>query len=250
MARIDYDRVAARFEKGRGIALDGLAGWRDAIAPYINSGDRVLDLGSGTGMFAEAIARWFVVSVIGVEPSAGMRREANRVHAHPLVSYAGGDAEHLPLGEAKCDVAWLSTMIHHVGDLTACARDVARVLRPAGVVLIRSAFPDQPVDITTLNYFPTARQVLETFPTVGETEDAFRPAGFVTAGVASVSQVSAPSLRAYAERVRERTDTLLLGVPDDEFAAGLAALQRDANNEASPMPIVNRLSLLVLRRDS
>jgi hypothetical protein len=76
------------------------------------------------------------------------------------------------------------------------------------MVLIRSAFPNQPV---TLRYFPTARRVLETLPTVAATERAF--AGSSDARVTSVRQTSASSLRAYAERVRERTDTLLLGVP-------------------------------------
>jgi SAM-dependent methyltransferase len=175
-----------------------------------------------------------------------MRAEARLRHAHDQVSYVGGTAEHLPLRDSSCDAAWLSTVIHHIGDLGACARDLWRVLRPGSAVLIRGAFPDEPVDVTTLRYFPTARRVLETFPTVADTQRAF--AGFSGARVTSISQVSAPSLRAYAERVRERADTLLLGVPDDEFAAGLADLDRDAAAEDPPVPVINQLSLLVLRR--
>jgi SAM-dependent methyltransferase len=248
MARIDYDRVAAKYEQGRGIALAGLDGWREAVAPYLSACERVVDIGSGTGIFADAFARWFGVRVAGIEPSDGMRREARRHHSHPLVLYAAGHAERLPLRDASCDAAWLSTVIHHIGDLDACAREVARVLRPQGVVLIRSAFPDQPVDITSLRYFSSARKVLETFPTVPETSRVFRRAGFEAASVSGVSQVSAASLRDYAARVRERTDTMLLGVPDDEFVAGLTALERDAREDVEGAPIVNRLTLLVLER--
>jgi hypothetical protein len=62
-----------------------------------------------------------------------------------------------------------------------------------------------------------------------------------------VSQVSAPSLRAAVERVRQRADSTLVPLSDREFAAGLAAMERAAAAETTPTPVVDRLDLLVLR---
>jgi len=65
--------------------------------------------------------------------------------------------------------------------------------------------------------------------------------------LASVTQVSAPSLAAYRDKVRRRADTGLRLLPDEEFAAGLAALERAAAAETTPAPVTDRLDLLVLR---
>jgi ubiquinone/menaquinone biosynthesis C-methylase UbiE len=101
----------------------------------------VLDLGAGTGLFSVAIAQWFGTEVVAVEPSEGMLRQA-RTRAHPQVTYIGGLGEQLPLRDGCCDSAWLSTVIHHLSDLAACAGELRRVVRPGGWVLIRNAFPD------------------------------------------------------------------------------------------------------------
>jgi ubiquinone/menaquinone biosynthesis C-methylase UbiE len=46
------------------------------------------------------------------------------------ITVLGGCAEALPIGERSADGAWLSTVIHHIRDPTAAARELRRVLRP------------------------------------------------------------------------------------------------------------------------
>jgi hypothetical protein len=60
--------------------------------------------------------------------------------------------------------------------------------------------------------------------------------------------VSATSLAAYRDKVRLRADTGLALLPGEEFAAGLAALDRAVEAETTPVPVVDRLDLLALRR--
>jgi len=249
MARIDYDRVAAGFERGRSLPIEALGAWREALRPYL-SGEpplRVLDLGSGTGVFARAIAHWFDAVVIGVEPSAGMRREALGHPRDRRIAYAGGDARQIPLRSASCDAAWLSTVIHHIEDLRACAAELRRVLRTGAPVLIRSAFPGRQHSVSLFRWFPSAARVVETFPSVEETVAAFARAGFAFEHIESVPQISSPSLRAFAERARLRADTTLALIGDAEFADGLAALDAAAAAEAEPAPVIDRLDLVVLR---
>jgi ubiquinone/menaquinone biosynthesis C-methylase UbiE len=51
-----------------------------------DGGGPVLDVGAGTGQFAAAIAGWFGVRVVAVEPSSGMRGQAALAHPHPGVA--------------------------------------------------------------------------------------------------------------------------------------------------------------------
>ena len=176
-----------------------------------------------------------------------MRIEASRAHGHQLVTYVGGDAIHIPLRDASCDVAWLSTMIHHVPDLAGCAREVRRVVRPDGVVLVRSSFPGRHEGITLFRRFPGASRVASSFPTVEATVAAFTGAGFSYAGIEAFEQVSAPSLRVFAERVRLRADTTLRLMDDEEYRNGLAALELEAVAETEPRPIVDAIDLLTFR---
>jgi hypothetical protein len=71
-------------------------------------------------------------------------------------------------------------------------------------------------------------------------------AGFRVEALQPVAQVSA-SLAAYRDKVRLRADTGLRLLPDDQFATGLAALDRAVEAETSPQPVIDRLDLLVLR---
>jgi SAM-dependent methyltransferase len=250
MARVDYNAMAACYDAGRAVPLDALAPWRSAVEPYISVEGVVLDVGSGTGIFAEAFARWFGVRVIGVEPSAGMRARAVQQRSHALVRYVAGSAERLPLRHGSCRVAWLSTVIHHFSDLDLCACEVGRALMSSGTVLIRGAFPGRLDHIKLFDYFPRAREVAESFPTVEATVAAFAAAGFGFVALLRVEQQWAPSLRACAARVRLRADSTLAPLTDAEFCGGLRKLDLDAAREYEPSPVVIGLDLLVLARNA
>jgi SAM-dependent methyltransferase len=167
MAWVDDDQLAAAYDRDRAVPLEALEPWRTALAAYLPPASRrpVLDLGAGTGLFAVAIAQWFGTEVVAVEPSEGMLRQA-RTRAHPQVTYIGGLGEQLPLRDGCCDSAWLSTVIHHLSDLAACAGELRRVVRPGGWVLVRNAFPDRPEPGTGLfSFWPAVRAILARAPT-------------------------------------------------------------------------------------
>jgi SAM-dependent methyltransferase len=256
MARVDYDRMAPDYAEGRVLPPEGMAPWREAIRPWLPAGaggrSPVLDLGAGTGQFAAAIAGWFGVEVVAVEPSGGMRAQAARAHPHPDVRWVAGTGERLPLRDGACAWAWVSTVVHHLDDMDAAATELRRVLRPGGVVLVRQAFPGRMDEITLYGrYFPGAGACLVAggdLPGVERVSAAFAAAGFGVEALRSVAQVSAPSLAAYRDKVRRRADTGLRLLPDDQFAAGLAALDRAVAAETTPTPVVDSLDLLVLRR--
>jgi SAM-dependent methyltransferase len=258
MARVDYDRMAPDYLEGRALPAAGMEPWREELARWLPEPEDpagrspVLDLGAGTGQFGAAIAGWFGVDVIAVEPSEGMRAQAVRANRHPGVHWVAGVGERLPLRDGTCALAWVSTVVHHLDDLDAAAAELGRALRPGAPVLVRQASPGRMGDVTLYRrYFPAAAARLVAaggLPTVEEVEAAFEGAGFLVEGLPPVAQVSAPSLAAYRDKVRRRADTGLRLLPDDQFTAGLAALERDADAETTPAPVVDRLDLLVLRK--
>ena len=247
---IEFGPIANTYERNRMLSDDAFAAWRTAIAPYITGRltGSILDVGAGTGMWSTLLARWFEASVLAVEPATGMLEEARRSHRDARVSYIGGSAERLPLRDDSAGVAWLSTVIHHIRDLPAAARELRRVLLPGARVLIRGAFPDGLTDLGVhADFFPGALRIIERFPSIDETTAIFGDAGFALEAQHSMVQQSAPSLKTYLERVRSRADTTLALLSDEEFAAGLAALEDAVAGETTPTPVIHSLGLLVLR---
>ncbi|MGE0600151.1 MAG: class I SAM-dependent methyltransferase [Dehalococcoidia bacterium] len=248
MAKIDYEVIARDYRAGRGLDEDGLGGWREAIRPYFEGLQLpVVDVGSGAGQFANLFPRWFGVEVVGVEPSEGMRRQAEAARDDDRVRYVAGDAEHLPLEDSSCGAAWISTVIHHVPDLRAAAFEIRRVLVPGAAVLIRSAFPGRTAGISLFTYFPEAAGVVESFPSVVQVRADFGAAGFEFVSLQAVSQVSAPGLREIRKRVELRADTTLRLITDEAFAAGLARLDAALRDDPEGHPVVDALDLMVLR---
>jgi ubiquinone/menaquinone biosynthesis C-methylase UbiE len=245
----DYERMAARYDAGRALPLDQIDGWRIVLSLYVEPSPRpLLDLGSGTGIFSEALARWFEVTVVGVEPSAGMRREAATKRQLPNVLYLGGRAESIPLRDRSCSYAWLSTVLHHIEDLPRCVVELRRVLGMGGGVLIRNSFGDRLDQVHWLDFFPAAKRLAATrWPSVQQTTDAFATEGFELEALETVPEVVAPDLRAYHQRLSNRTNSTLTLIDEDEFAAGLAELGRAASEQTEPEPVVEGRDLLVLR---
>lgn len=246
---IDYNGAMSRdFNAGRGLSSHSLEVWRSALAPYLQSADHVLDLGSGTGRFALLIVEWFGNLVIGVEPARGMWEAVRNSGTNANVFYIGGCAEQIPLRKQSCDVAFLSNVYHHISDRPACASELHRVLRPGGRVLIRGAFSGRLGEITLFDHFPEAKAVCEQFPSMAETVEIFAGVGFKFETVTRVVQETCASLGELAVRTRLRADTTLALMTDKDFAARQTALERAAADEKEPTPVIETLDLLVLRR--
>lgn len=181
MAPVDYDtRMHAVYEIGRALPEHALANWIRLFARFAPDARplTVLDLGSGTGRFSAALAEKFGGPVHAIEPSAKMCAIAAERHAHPAVAVTAGAAESIPLPESSCDLALLFLSWHHVRDPERGAAELARVLRPDGTVLMRTAFGDRLPDVGYHRFFPEARAVEQRItPTLAATRAHSRAPG-------------------------------------------------------------------------
>lgn len=249
MARIDYDRAAQTYDGGRAGPAATRAAWHPLLETVAGRARRWVDVGAGTGIWSAQLAAWFSCDVVGVEPSAGMRKRALDGRRRRGVTYAAGRAEALPLASGSCDAAWLSTVIHHL-ELDEAAGEVVRVLRPGAPICIRSSFPDRRYDFGIERFFPEVRRVWDTFPTVERTRAAFERAGAAFDDLRRVPEPAAGTLADVHDRLptMRHADTLLSGLTDDEFARGLARVDEAvAREETVPS---DGLDLLLFRVSS
>jgi len=87
---------------------------------------RVLDVGTGSGIFAEAFAK-AGLEVEGVDANPEMLAEARRLV--PNVPFQEGTAESLPYPVAAFDLVFMGMLLHETDDHLKAMQEAARVTR-------------------------------------------------------------------------------------------------------------------------
>jgi demethylmenaquinone methyltransferase / 2-methoxy-6-polyprenyl-1,4-benzoquinol methylase len=141
-----YDRTGAAMSFGQDPR------WRramvDAVAPQ--PGQRILDVATGTGMVAFALAARGA-QVTGLDQSEAMLGIA-RTRQDPAVDAAGGsvtlvtgEAEHLPFEDGAFDALTFTYLLRYVDDPAATLAELARVVKPGGRIgMVEFGVPDNP----------------------------------------------------------------------------------------------------------
>ena len=126
------------------------------LLPGLTGEERALDVGSGTGALAHALAPR-VREVVAVEIDAAMAERA-RADAPPNVEVVVGDGEHLPFDDFSFDLAATLRTLHHTRRPELLIAELARVVRPGGSLLVVDQLaPVDPLEAFELNRFERAR---------------------------------------------------------------------------------------------
>jgi SAM-dependent methyltransferase len=119
-----YDRFMGRYSRELAPAFADFAG--------VEAGQRVVDVGCGSGILTEELARRVGANhVAGADPSPLLDACAERVPGADLNRAA---AEDLPWPDASFDAALAQLVVHFMSDAEAGIAEMARVTRPGGVV--------------------------------------------------------------------------------------------------------------------
>ncbi len=108
---------------------------------------RVLDVGCGTGIFAEQIRKALPnAQVVGIDLVAGMLiKGSERWKRHEGTVFAvQADSERLPFNRGSFDVVTCANSFHHYPNQTRAVAEMRRVLRANGRLMLVDGYRDRP----------------------------------------------------------------------------------------------------------
>ena len=122
-----YERFMGRWSRLLAPAYIAFAG--------VKNGDRVLDVGTGTGSLAAAVEASMPASeIVGVDPSEGFIAYAQKNTKSTRVHFEVGDAQVLKFNDASFDDALALLVMNFVPDHNKAIAEMRRVTRPQGIV--------------------------------------------------------------------------------------------------------------------
>jgi ubiquinone/menaquinone biosynthesis C-methylase UbiE len=132
--------------------------WVEAPHPFVTRsrlreileprpGERLLELGPGTGYYSLPVAEWLspggALDVLDIQQEMldhTMRRATDQGIGN--ISPTRADARELPFAEDSFDGAYLVTVLGEIPDQGAALRELQRVVRPGGRIVVGELFGD------------------------------------------------------------------------------------------------------------
>jgi SAM-dependent methyltransferase len=110
----------------------------DAVCAGGSAPHRIVDVGCGTGRLLETLlARLPDAELVGIDPAEGMIAVARtRFATEPRIRLEVAPADRMPLDDGSADVVTTTLSFHHWDRHEASLREVARVLRPGGRLVL------------------------------------------------------------------------------------------------------------------
>jgi ubiquinone/menaquinone biosynthesis C-methylase UbiE len=132
--------------------------WVEAPHPFITrerlrsvlepaGGERVLEVGPGTGYYSLPVARWLGPSgrldVLDIQQEM-VDHTLRRASAEGIANIVGerGDAREMPYEDSSFDAAYLVTVLGEIPDQEAALRELRRVVKPNGRIVVGELFGD------------------------------------------------------------------------------------------------------------
>ncbi len=134
-----YNRLAPFYAQGQAL----LPVWRrytETVLPWVSLDSVILEIGPGPGLLLEQLALGGKAA-IGLDLSPGMLAVTQarlRAKAMP-VNLINGDATRIPLADGCMDVIVTTFAFSAIPDGVAAMREIARVLRPGGILALVDA---------------------------------------------------------------------------------------------------------------
>ncbi|MEW2313316.1 methyltransferase domain-containing protein [Streptomyces sp. NPDC006864] len=242
--------VAERYDRSRLLPDRAVQEVLDVIVKALDgaSPELVVDLGCGTGRFLAPLANTLAAKVIGVEPSEAMLAVAAG-KTYPGIELRRGDAEHLPVLDDSAGLVFASMVLHHLPSLPIAMGEVARVLRPGGVAVLRNATRETRPSTPHVRFFPEVEDLdWLRIPSRAEVAEAGVLHGLVPAETVTLAQEHAATYGAYYERIARRPLSDLIAISDDAFERGLERLSAHCAERWDDGPVDIPIDFMVLRK--
>jgi SAM-dependent methyltransferase len=247
--RLEYDRVAPEYDQR--FRLGGLPGVADALrrATGATRGERVLEVGCGTGHWLPAFG---ARQVLGVDRSLGMLARAATKLTASAAALAAADAHALPFEDGAFDVVACVNALHHFGEPRRFVERASELLRDRGALVIVGMDPSAGRDRWYLyDYFPESLPLdLERYPSCAAIRRWMRSAGLerVSTRVAHRIRGIFHGEEVFQDPILHRSGTSQLAMLDDSaFDRGMRRIRDAAENAKTRTAFVTDIVLPVTR---
>jgi SAM-dependent methyltransferase len=133
---IRFDRAADQYDRTRAISDEAMGRTISLLAAELRDRGRVLEVGVGTGLLALRLHE-VGIPVSGVDLSAPMLAKlVHKAGGAPPFPLVRGDATTMPFADRAFGAVYLRWVLHLIRDWRAALAEMARVVRPGGVLVV------------------------------------------------------------------------------------------------------------------
>lgn len=232
MSETDYSKIASRYDNN---PIRKRYEKDNAVSEQLEKFGRlnILDLACGTGNYLKAQSAMYRGSPVvwhGIDLSVEMLALARE--KLPDFDLRQGTAEALPYSDSFFGMIVCSFAFHHFMKKDKVLKEVHRVMAAGGLFVMRNICPERMLRSWIYNYFPSARSVDDgRFWSAGKIFDSMKTTGFEPEITVTVTIRDFPLAGLLAE-AKNRDMSQLNLIDEDEYAAGIAALERDSPGNA------------------
>jgi len=229
MTTIDYNAWATTYDDTRGVSPSVLAPLLDALGP--SAGRSLLEIGCGTGNYAQALAQ-AGFRVTPTDPTPEMVRRA--LAKLPDAPAAIVDAQALPYRGGSFDCAVAIKVINHVPRWQLMLTEARRVIRDGPFVMVHAT--KETIQANWITHYAPSLLNERRFLPEAETAEALRSAGFRSVDVHHVlytdmADGSAQALKRFPEAFLEdeaiMNTSLFRNLIGSDVQRVLTAVRRD-----------------------
>lgn len=138
-----FDTISTNYDGlNRVISLGIDVKWRKKVVKIVgeNNPKQILDIATGTGDLALMMANLNPDKIIGLDISAGMlevgKQKINKANLTQKIDMMVGDSEEMPFDNDTFDAITVSFGVRNFANLNKGIQEIARVLKPTGVLVI------------------------------------------------------------------------------------------------------------------
>ena len=133
---IRFDTAADHYDRTRAISDEAMGRTISLLTSELRDRGRVLEVGVGTGLLALRLHE-AGIPVFGLDLSAPMLAKlVEKAGGAPPLPLVIGDATAMPLADGAFGAAYLRWVLHLIPDWRVALAEMARVVRPGGVLLV------------------------------------------------------------------------------------------------------------------
>jgi ubiquinone/menaquinone biosynthesis C-methylase UbiE len=192
----------------------------------LQPGDRVVEVGCGTGRLTLPLSAMTPARVTGVDSEIRMLEVARGKDISGRVDWVRGSAYRLPIDDEATALVMMVMVVHLLRQRVRAFTEARRILRPGGLLSLWTFTPRHVEDFYLNAYFPSIAVIdRPRFPSVAVLSAELRRAGFDDLRVRLMDEPRQLDIADVVDRVRGRYISTLAMLPPLEYRLGLQQLE-------------------------